>query len=247
MFKLLRYLVLIAFFTGCSHHYSVTGTKPQHYDLKPLRADSATMRAIGPYKKKLDVEMQRVIAVSDEALTRDGYVPTLANFVMMAVDQYMKENEPSMHDSSVIFINRGGLRTNLPKGQVTVGNIFELMPFDNIIVILRLKGSKLRECIEASSKNGKLLGWNLSYTVTNSTPENILVFGKPLDDLQEYTIVTSDYLAGGGDDAVFFTKPLRYKNTQVKLRDAIISYCEYLTKNNQHIIPYSDERIRVSK
>ncbi|MGZ3885005.1 MAG: 5'-nucleotidase C-terminal domain-containing protein [Bacteroidia bacterium] len=247
MLKLLKYLVVIAAFTGCARHYSVSSIHREHYDLKNLKGDSLTAVQIAPYKSRLDTEMLRVIAVSDEALTKEGYMPGLANFVLMAVEQYVSASKPELQKNHVAFINRGGLRASLPKGNVTVGNIYELMPFDNSMVVLKIKGTKLKECIEASARNGKLLGWNLSYIVKNEKPEQVLVLGQPVDENAEYTIVTTDYLANGGDDSGFFLQPLSYEAENIKLRDVIISYCTYFTKNNKHITAYSDERIRVSK
>jgi 2',3'-cyclic-nucleotide 2'-phosphodiesterase (5'-nucleotidase family) len=73
------------------------------------------------------------------------------------------------------------------------------------------------------------------------------VLGKEIDPNAEYKIVTTDYLANGGDNCSFFANPLSYRVTKIKLRDAILSYCDFLTQNNQHIKPFANGNIIISK
>lgn len=78
-------------------------------------------------------------------------------------------------------------------------------------------------------------------------PINIKIFGQDWNENENYIIVTTDYLANGGDNCFFFENPVKTESTGVKLRDAIIDYCRNLTKLNKRIIPYKNGRITVSK
>ncbi|MBK7667363.1 MAG: 5'-nucleotidase C-terminal domain-containing protein [Sphingobacteriaceae bacterium] len=91
--------------------------------------------------------METVIAKSDSSLTKDGFESSLGNFVLMATEEFININKPEIAGNCVLFINRGGLRNNLPMGEITKGNIFEVMPFDNEIVILTLSGQKLKKVL----------------------------------------------------------------------------------------------------
>lgn len=237
MIKLLRYSLFLVILSACTAHYKVSETKPSHYELKSAKNDSIALLNTLPYKQKLDLEMKKIIAYSDSVLNKDGFETSLGNFVMIATEEYINTTKKELTGNCVIMINRGGLRNNLPKGEITKGNIFELMPFDNEIVILKLSGQKLFEGIKAMLKEKKLISLNLSMKIRVDTPEDIQVNGKPFDISKDYYVVTSDYLAMGGDNCSFFGKPISYENTNEKIRDAIMQYCENLTKNNKHIQP----------
>ncbi len=133
------------------------------------------------------------------------------------------------------------------KGEITKGNIFEVMPFDNEIVILTLSGQKLKESIDGMLKENKLISFNIFMNVKEKQAENIIFYDSPFDLTKTYKVVTTDYLAMGGDNCHFFGKPISYETTGVKLRDAIINYCESLTKNNIQIRPLRFGRIKISK
>lgn len=247
MIRLLRYYLFLVILSACKGHFYVSEAKPTHYELKSSKNDSITILNTLPYKAGLDLEMKQVIAYSDSALTRDGFETSLGNFVLMAAEEYVNINKPEIASSCVLFINRGGLRNNLPQGEITKGNVFEVMPFDNEIVILTLSGEKLKESIDGMLKENKLIGYHLKMNVKDKQAENIIVYASPIDLTKTYKVVTTDYLAMGGDNCSFFGKPIAYETTGIKLRDAIITYCETLTKNNKHIKPFRLGSIRISK
>jgi 2',3'-cyclic-nucleotide 2'-phosphodiesterase (5'-nucleotidase family) len=247
MKRIFNYVVLVILLQACQRNYHVTNTSHTHYELKKHGKDSVTIATVLPYKNKLDHEMKTVIAISDSALTREGFEPSVGNFMLQSMDHYISVHHPQLKNDAVLIVNRGGLRNDLPKGTITKGNIFELMPFDNEIVILSIKGNKLQECINAIATYKKLLAFNLKFRIKNNMPEDVFVLGKKIDPEAEYKIVTTDYLANGGDNCSFFTKPSGYSVTKIKLRDAIISYCEFLTQNNQHIKPFVNGTIVISK
>lgn len=247
MIRLLRYCLFLVILCACKSHYHVSEVKPSHYELKTAKNDSIANLSALPYKAGLDKEMKTVIAKSDSSLTRDGFESSLGNFVLMATEEFININRPEIAGNCVLFINRGGLRNNLPMGEITKGNIFEVMPFDNEIVILTLSGQKLKESIDGMIKENKLISFNLLMDLKDKQAENIIVYSSPFDINKTYKVVTTDYLAMGGDNCHFFGKPISYETTGVKLRDAIINYCESLTKNNIQIRPLRFGRIKISK
>jgi hypothetical protein len=109
-----------------------------------------------------------------------------------------------------------------------------------------LKGDKLKECLNVMNANKKLLPFKIGYPA-NASPETIKIFGEPLDTSKDYLIVTSDYLSNGGDNCSFFLNPVKQEATNVKIRDAIISYCEFLTANDQHIKPFTNGKNGIPK
>jgi 2',3'-cyclic-nucleotide 2'-phosphodiesterase (5'-nucleotidase family) len=247
MTRFLKYIIFPVILSSCAGHFHVSEVKTSHYELKTATNDSAALLSTLPYKERLDKDMKQVIAYSDSALTRDGFESSLGNFVLMAMEEYIDRHNAAIAGNCVLFINRGGLRNNLPKGEITKGNIFELMPFDNEIVILTISGQKLKEAISSMLKENKLMSYHLLMEVKDKQPENIIVHTSPIDLNKTYKVVTTDYLAMGGDNCSFFGKPALYETTGIKLRDAIITYCDSLTKNNRHIKPFRLGGIKISK
>jgi 2',3'-cyclic-nucleotide 2'-phosphodiesterase (5'-nucleotidase family) len=139
------------------------------------------------------------------------------------------------------------LRNSLPKGDITIGNVFELMPFDNEVVLLKLSGAQFKDmCFKIVEKGGIPIG-GMRLIMKGSTPTDIFVNGKPFDETKDYWVVTSDYLANGGDSYIFFKDALDRKNLNILLRNMIIEYCNDVTKLNQTIKPKLDGRIQLSK
>lgn len=247
MIRLLRYGILLVIFSACKGHFQVSEIKPSHYEPKSSKNDSITLLNTLPYKQKLDLEMKQVIAYCDSNLTKDVNDVSLGNFACRTVEDYVRINRNEIAGKHIVILNRGGLRNNIPMGEITKGHIFELMPFDNEIVVLKITGEKLMDCIRSIIKDKKLISRNLSFTVKDNEASDIKIWGFPFNIKENYYIVTTDYLAMGGDNCFFFGKPIAYETTKIKLRDVMIDYCVMLTKINKHIIPERTIEIRISK
>lgn len=247
MIRLLRYSLFLVILSACTAHYKVSEVKPSHYELKQAKNDSIALLSALPYKQKLDSEMKEVIAYSDSALTKDGKDVSLGNFACRTVEDYVRTTKNEIAGKHIVILNRGGLRNNIPAGEITKGHIFELMPFDNEVVILKISGEKLMDCINSMIKDKKLISRNLSFTVKDKEASDIKIWGLPFNIKEDYYVVTTDYLAMGGDNCSFFAEPLSYETTKIKLRDVMINYCMMLTKINKHIIPERNIDVRISK
>ncbi len=247
MIRLLRYCLFLVILSACKPLYQVSEVKPSHYELKTAKNDSITNLSVLPYKKQLDSEMKQVIAYSDSSLTRDGFESSLGNFVLMATEEYININKPELSGNCILFINRGGLRNNLPKGEIKVYNIFELMPFDNELVMLTVSGKKINEGLQTIvEKRHSFFGLSLIINNNNEILQ-AKIGNKIIEDNKIYKIITSDFIANGGDKFDFLLNPISYKLSNIKIRDAIIEYCKMLSEQNKQIIPYTDERFQISK
>jgi 5'-nucleotidase/UDP-sugar diphosphatase len=132
--------------------------------------------------------------------------------------------------------NGGGIRKTLPKGDITKGLIYEILPFDNTIVVVELKGSDLIELFNyiATIPNGAgafpQVSDGVKFTINYQTMkcENILINGKPIDENKVYKIATNSYMATGGDGYVVFKKALSFYDTSMFQRDVFIEYIKAL-------------------
>ena len=245
--KILFFSVVIGLYS-CSQKTSVTNFTESHIVVTNPKVDSSIYKALSPYKKSHDEQMYSVIAKSEDALLKADVESTLGNFFCDAVIFETKKllgNDSSMLDVAVF--NKGGLRNSLPKGNITIGNIFELMPFDNEVVLLKLSGTQFKDmCYKIVEKGGIPVG-GMRLVMKGNAPTDITINGKAFDENRDYWVVTSDYLANGGDSYTFFKNPKDKKIMNVLLRNMIINYCEDITKLDQTIKPKLDGRIQLSK
>ncbi len=245
--KILFFSVSLIFYS-CSKKISISSISDSHIVIVDHNIDSTVYKTIQPFKLSMDKKMSIVIAKSEEALVKGDIESSLGNFFCDAVLYETKKILDK--DSSILNVavfNKGGLRNSLPKGNITIGNVFELMPFDNEVVLLKLSGNQFKNmCYKIAEKGGIPIG-GMQLIIKETTPINIKINSKPFDETQDYWVVTSDYLANGGDNYDFLKNAKEKKVTNLLLRDMIINYCEDITKQKQTIKPILDGRIQLSK
>ena len=120
--------------------------------------------------------------------------------------------------------NNGGIRAALPKGPITYGQLYAVLPFDNQVVALDLTGEQVLRILEHSvanrSPNMQVAGLAFRFDGTRPVGQRVLeatVGGQPLDPEAVYRLVTIDYLAAGGDgqDTFLEGENLTYGDTEV--------------------------------
>ena len=189
-----------------------------------LKDDPAFDEVIAPYKHKLDATMNAVISHTDVDLTKSGDNSKLGNLLADytyegAAEWAKKNNKPSV-DAAVI--NIGGIRSSIGKGDILLRHIYEVMPFENEVMIVKLKGSDLQGLFDYYAKTQKNNPVSRLYIETDAgkiVKETIK--GETINPEKDYYIATSDYLAFGGDGMDFFKKG-EMISTGIKLRDLFI-------------------------
>lgn len=232
----------------CTHKPIVTNVSETHYIINRDAIDSTTYKAILPYKKNHDEQMAKVVAVSSDAFVKADVESTLGNMFCDAVlyeTKLLLERDSAMLDAAIF--NKGGLRNSLPKGNITVGNVFELMPFENEVVLLKLSGEQFKDMCDKIAQKGGIPVGGLRMTMKENFAKDISVKGKVFDPARDYWVVTSDYLANGGDNYIFFKNAKERRAMNVLLRDMIITYCTHISTQGKTLTPYLDGRIQVSK
>ncbi len=196
-----------------------------------IKEDASVKQMIAPYKQDLEKEMNEVLIISESVFEKAQPEGPLGNLVADIVfekgnDRYHPDD---LHYADFCLLNNGGLRVPLPQGEITKGKIFELMPFENEIVIVTLTGEKVLDLLNyiIQTDGQPISGLQLK----NFTQPNFqaLIKGVPFDKNKIYKVITSDYLVGGGDKMDFFKNAIKVEATGYKIRDAII---DYLTKEN---------------
>jgi 2',3'-cyclic-nucleotide 2'-phosphodiesterase (5'-nucleotidase family) len=132
--------------------------------------------------------------------------------------------------AQIAIQNGGGLRRSLKAGEITVGDLYEIMPFDNYLVTLELPGSELKKAIDHGIDNpsitdGQFSGLKVTYNPKAEFEKRVVSIslenGAPVRDDQYYTVVINDFMLTGGDK-YDFSKARKVKNTYLPVRDVLI-------------------------
>ncbi|HEY0897316.1 MAG TPA: 5'-nucleotidase C-terminal domain-containing protein [Sphingobacteriaceae bacterium] len=228
---------------ACSKKVFLSNTNASLYPVsRDMPTDSALVKFLQPYKAHLDSQMWDVIAVSDKVIERGRPEGALNN--LMADAMFIVGRENGM-DFDVAYTNYGGLRLPLPEGPIRLFNVYELMPFENRLTTVRFKGSDMKLFFDYIAGMGGDPISGAAFKIRDKKAEEITIGGKPLDMSGEYTVLTSDYMANGGDGGDIFFKSFGRKEYPIKLRDAIVTYLKEQTKAGNKINPKVDGRITV--
>ena len=186
--------------------------------------------------------MNRVVGEASGDLVKSSDPETsLGNFYADAILAEARKIEPAIEFS--FPTTKGGIRNSIPKGAITVSHVFELMPFDNEMVILKLSGTSVQKMIDylAASHGQPVSGIRMK--VKDKKAYDVTIGGKPFDVSRNYLMVTSDYIANNGDDQSSLANPLERRNAGKIIRTALLDYIGEQTKNGKKIIPQTDGRI----
>lgn len=205
--------------------------------------DEAVLKMIAPYKKELDKTMNEVIGELTETMEKDRPNSTLANFMCDAMVNVAKKRFP---DKTIHFgvMNYGGIRIpSIPKGPITVSKLYELMPFDNTLVIMSLDKETTRLLAERIISIG---GWpvskGLKILAKGKTIEQILINGIDLNEInEEIFLAVPDYVANGGDNSYMLVNRPR-EDSGIYIRDILIEY----VKEQNIIEPDTIKRIIIN-
>lgn len=240
-----------ALMVSCKPVYTIQKTEQTEYvlsDSSNTTIDSSIYSFILPYKEKVTGTMSGVLAESETALEKGVPESTLGNFFS---DACTSEAEKIFYPSDgrqadFTFFNNGGLRRALPKGNITLGDVFELMPFENQLVVLTIKGKLVKKIFNfIASKEGAPVS-GVRFEIKNQEAMNITIHNEPLDTTKTYKALTSDYLANGGDSFDFLIDAPR-ESVNLKLRDAIVQYLQKARKAGKKINVVTDGRISYAR
>lgn len=189
-----------------------------------MEADRRSQALIEPYKKTMEAQMNSKISHTAVELTKMGDNSSLGNLLADytyegAAEWAAKNNFPPI-DGAVI--NIGGIRSSIGQGDILLKHVYEVMPFENEVVIVKMPAKAMDALFDYYLKNQK--NNPVSHLVVetgNGMLLKALANGKAIESGKTYYIATSDYLALGGDNMKFFSQG-EMVSTGIKLRDLFI-------------------------
>ena len=248
MKRLLALAVWLFIFTSCRSPVSLQKSEsvfytPQISTTTPV--DSSSIIFAQPYKAKLDSTMNEVIGQSQIAMEKGQPESVLGNFVAdlcyeSAVNLFKNYSKQPV---DFCVLNNGGLRSSLPAGSITRRNVYELMPFDNELVVVTLSPDSVKSLLNYIAEKGGVPVANLQMRIKDKKPGDVMIGGKPYDPTKSYNVATSDYLSNGGDNMIMFSGAMQTESLGIKIRDAIINYISDSGKKQMVLKPATDGRI----
>ncbi|MGD0991709.1 MAG: 5'-nucleotidase C-terminal domain-containing protein [Gemmatimonadales bacterium] len=201
-------------------------------------ADTAVARVVDGYVQRTEPLTRRVVATLAAPLERRGDQYALGNLI---ADAY----RAAAH-TDVAIVNNGGIRADLPAGAVTWGQLFEVVPFQNFVVRLRVTGAVLRAALEhavgMADARAHVSGITVRVAAANPAGQRVtavtLADGRALLDTATYTLAVPDFMAAGGSGFAMLRVPA--ENTGVVDLDAVV---EYLRGLPQPVRPPDDVRV----
>ncbi len=193
-----------------------------------LKDDPNTLTLYQKYETELEPILGRVLGQTTVELDHDRYAgPSL-------LGEWVCEVMREKVGAQIAMTNGGGLRTSIPAGNITAGKLYEVMPFDNTLYVLKISGADVKANIEHGIMNDNV-GWiqisgvRVTYDkkaeAGNRIISMVLADGRPVEMDEYYTVVTNDFMATGGDN-YNFSQAVETNNTFLPVRDALMEAVE---------------------
>lgn len=232
------YYIFVLFLIACGTSNKTLNPVSKVYE---VTEDKEVLHIIKPYKAQFEAEMNQVVGLCAFELIKKKPDGILNYFLADAL--YEVSGNLSEKPIDFCVLNYGGIRLPaLAKGNITKSTIYELLPFDNYLVVLEMSAEMVQQFFNHIAVNG---GWPVSKhiqfkldTVQNKAVD-IKINGKQLSNKKKYQVVMPDYIANGGDDCTLLKQIPQY-NLNILMRDAML---DYLYAHKDTIAPKLEKRI----
>ena len=251
-FLSLGLLSVLLWGASCASHYTLTDidrTRVLIDDRFDARPDAQAAAFMAPYNVKVDSMMKPVVGRAGCDLPADRPETPLSN-LLADVLIWASSNYNEKPDFSVY--NIGGIRASLAQGDVTIGDILEVAPFENKICFLNLTGEKVKELFsQIALQGGEGVSRGVQLVITkNGKLVSGKLNGKDIDPNASYRIATLDYLAQGNDRMVAFkskTDVNQPEGEQNNVRYLIMDYFRDQAKQGKDVTAEIEGRIKIQE
>lgn len=225
--------------------YTIANMSGQIVEMNQEQGTHPEMQAlVDKYKGTLDKEMNEVLGTSSEFMQKGRPESLLTNLTSDVMKLYGDKHFDNGTDVAIMNVN--GHRATLPKGDFTLGNLFEIYSFDNTVSLLQVKGEDLTKIFDAYARiGGAGISSNARLVVTDRKLKSATLDGKTIDKEKIYNVVSIDYLADGNDNMGAFKNAVSMRDTGITLRDIMIDYVREQTNEGKIISSQLDGRITI--
>lgn len=234
------------FLNSCnSWNRSAMHSHSLHVGDSSLYVHNESEMLIRPYRDSLSRSMREVIGRTTVELYTAKPQGPLGNFIC----DLLMEDIPAQTEYAFLkkhncfsLLNTRGLRASIPAGDITIEKIYSVMPFENEIVLVKMPFSSIERIGAALTAAGAHpLSANTTLVAFSGEYAGLIIEGARAQE--EVWIITTDYLADGGDGMQFFEEQQSIIRTGIKLRDAIIAHIRKKNQEGKTIQSANDDRI----
>jgi len=209
-----------------------------------LQADAAIERFVKPYREHINKDLDSILGYAVDTYSKsDGHLNTAIGNLM--ADIVYEESDPVFFKRTgehidFVLLNHGGIRSIISKGPISKRTAYEIMPFENSIVVSKLPGAQVQELLEYLSKAKRAHPISKLKILLDKEGKVIesAINDQPIDFTKTYNIATNDYLINGGDGMDFFKGSEAVIILDYKIRNALTNYF----MKTDTINPVADDR-----
>jgi len=243
---LLPLLLTIVFFTSCKkNRFKLEEKQSQTIAINDsIVLNKSIDSFIAPFRTHLNKTLDSTLTYAPNTYSKKDYGKK--NALNTAIGNFMADvvyseaspifNSRTGKNIDAVLLNHGGIRSVISKGNISARTAFQVMPFENSIVVAELKKAQMDSLIHylATEEKAHPIS-NMSLTLnSNNTVNSLTINNKPLEN-RSYFIATSDYLVNGGDSMNFFKAADSVYTTDYKIRNALIDYFNKVDTINPRI------------
>ena len=225
-------LFLLLFIFSCKQDYSLHKIEGKRIEINDsLTADASIENFIKPYRENVNKNMDSVISYAPKTYSKaiGRYNTAIGNLMADAV---FSESNPIFNSRTgknidFVLLNHGGIRSIISEGNITTRTAFEIMPFENSVVVTSIPGSQVQQLVKYLAEDRRAHPISNQLQLRLDKDFNIAaatVGGKPIDENQIYYVATNDYLYNGGDSMTFFQPTDSLYVLDYKIRNVLIDY-----------------------
>jgi len=249
-YKYFLFYALVCILIGCNKDIRLDKIKGERLEINDSLVGVQDIEDfIKPYREHVNKDLDSVLAYSVETYSKtDGELNTaIGNFMADAVLEMSNPVFKSRTGKNIdiVMLNHGGIRSILSKGDVTARTAYQLMPFDNSVVVTELKGKSVKNLVKylqqakrAHPVSGVSIKLDKDYKLIEAK-----VNSETIDDNKMYYVATNDYLYNGGDNMSFFRDSDTLHVLDYRIRSLLI---DYFTKHDTINAAMDDRFIKIN-
>jgi 2',3'-cyclic-nucleotide 2'-phosphodiesterase (5'-nucleotidase family) len=242
MIKKLLLVGALSALLGCGPALQPIGYSSQQYTMQAdsLGADSTMLALIAPYHAELDAQVQEVVGVSAQVLQKRLPESALGNLL---ADMALQAGRQEFGAGDLAMLNYGGIRAALPADTIRRGHVMEMLPFANMLQLVRMDGVLLQTFLDHWAAKGGTPMAGVRFGIVDGKAVEVLINGEPLVPTATYAVIMPDYVANGGDGCGFLSEALSHQLGSQLLLDVATAGLKAIYSQTGIIQAQTDGRI----
>src|SRR5574344_908163 len=190
-------------------------------------------------------DVKVVVGYSPEEMYSHAPESALSNWFVDELMRFVAEKTGKQVDMGVA--NFGGIRVDMPQGDILADDIISMFPFRNNVCYLELKGVDIRHFLETMAATKVQALGGVRCVIKDHKLVSATFGGEPIDDAKIYNVATISFLLDGGDDLFIAKNAVSLKIFPEYILDVMLPYVKSLTAAGKPVEYQADGRVQIIK